>query len=301
MLPLSAFFHLYFLQKDVQKADTGQARKVAKEKFFFEKSVPYYRKKITMKRVLNLIALITLLFSLNSCSKSEKSPLNTSSGCAVESFSEIYNGVTTRAFFYSYDSQGRITRIDFDSKPSVKYETYTYSSDKIVVSGTALGNGTAVYELDANGRVIRNGPVTYTYNNEGYLVKSTDVSGPIPTNITYTHQNGNLIRIDQQTASPNPQQQMVSVLFEYDAAQSASTIPYGDPINFSTSSRPTLGAYFGKGSKNLLKKESAITNSTADETRTHTYIRDDKGNITTIRTTVSDGRVGEKRFTYKCN
>jgi hypothetical protein len=78
-------------------------------------------------------------------------------------------------------------------------------------------------------------------------------------------------------------------------------IPPGDPVNLFGSTREVLGSYFGKGSRNLLKKQTSKTSGFPDETRTHTYVRDSKGNITTVTTTVSDGRVGEKRLSYTCN
>jgi hypothetical protein len=253
-----------------------------------------------MSFLVKSASLMALTLLLISCSKSTENTQTQTSGCTLASLSEIYNGATTRAFFYTYDTQGRVSRIDFDTKPSATYETYTYSTDRIVVSGTALGNGTAVYELDGSGRVIRYGPTTFIYNSEGYLVRSSETSGPHTTNITYTYQNGNLVRVDQVGNYSGPQPVTTTVLFEYDEPMAVRSIPPGDPINYFSSSRSVLGSYFGKGSKNLVKKEIANNNTSADETRTHTYTRDDKGNITNVRTVVSDGRVGEKRLTYSC-
>lgn len=247
-------------------------------------------------KILSLI-IFTVLFI--SCSKLNNASPQTD--CLAESLSEIYNGATTSAFFYTYDDQGRVTRMDYDSRSSNKYESITYSADKIVISGTALGNGTAVYELDANKRVTRYGsPTTFTYNIEGYLAKIVENNGPHVTNITFNYQNGNLVRIDQVLTGAAPQPITNTVLLEYDEAQPNISIPYSDPVHSFATSRSYLGAHFGKASKNLVKKETIKSSSMADYTRTHTYIRDAKGNITTIRTLVSDGRVGEKRLTYTC-
>jgi hypothetical protein len=252
----------------------------------------------TLWKSVNLILLTMLLIS---CSKSNDNIKIQTEDCALASLSEMYNGATTRAFFYTYDNQGRVSRIDYDTKPSATYETYTYSADKIVVSGTVLGNSTAVYELDGNGRVAKYGSATFFYNSTGYLVRSSEVNGPHSTNITYTYQDSNLVRVDQVGNYGGPQPVTTTLLFEYNEALAVRSIPPGDPLNNFGSSRSVLGSYFGKGSKNLVEKEISKSNSSADETRTHTYTRDEKGNITFIRTLVSDGRVGEKRLTYSCN
>lgn len=254
-----------------------------------------------MRATYYTLFLFASIVIVTSCSKSGPANTNQPSGCSLESLSEVYNGTTTSAFYYTYDNPGRVTRIDFGTRQSATYETYTYSADKIVVSGTALGNGTAVYELDASGKVIKYGTTTFTYNSNGYLAKSTEVNGPHTTTITYTYQNGNLVRVDQVGNYGGPQPVVTVVLFEYEQSPAIRSIPPGDPINNFGSSRSVLGAWFGKGSTNLVKRETAMNNTSADEIRTHTYTRDSKGNIVNVRTDVSDGRVGEKRLTYNCN
>jgi hypothetical protein len=247
---------------------------------------------------LRLIALLPLFYS---CSKSSENPETKTPACTLESVTELFDGAVTRALFYSYDQQGRVSRVDFDRRQSATYETYTYSPDRIVVSGTAPGGGTAVYNLDANGRVAKYGAMTFSYNNEGYLARALEVNGPHSTDIGFTYQNGNLVRVNQVGHYGGPQPLTTTLLFEYDAAAEAvSTIPPGDPLNAFGSARSILASYFGKGSKNLVKKETAKTSNSPDEVRTHTYTRDSKGNITSVRTAVSDGRVGEKRLTYGC-
>ena len=254
-----------------------------------------------MSSLIKSVGFIVLTFLLIACSKSDENKETRTSGCSLASLSELYNGATTRAYFYSYDNQGRVSRIDFDTRQSATYETYTYAADRIVVSGTALGNGMAVYELDANGRVAKYGTATFTYNSEGFLIRSSETNGPHSTNITYTYQDGNLVRVDQVGNYGGPQPVTTTVLFEYDELQAVKSIPPGDPINNFGSSRTVLGSYFGKGSKNMVKKEIAKSNTSADETRTHTYTKDGKGNIINVRTVVSDGRIGEKQLTYSCN
>lgn len=253
-----------------------------------------------MSSLVKSVGFTVLTFVLFACSKSNETTETQTSGCALASLSELYNGATTRAFFYSYDNQGRVSRVDFDARQSTTYETYSYAADRIVVGGTALGNGTAVYNLDANGRVVKYGQATFTYNSEGYLIKSSETNGPHTTNITYTYQDGNLVRVDQVGNYGGPQPVITTVLYEYDEQQAIPSIPPGNPINNFGSSRSVLGAYFGKGSKNMVKKETAKNGTSADEIRTHTYTRDDKGNITKIKTDVSDGRTGERHLTYNC-
>ena len=91
-----------------------------------------------------------------------------------------------------------------------------------------------------------------------------------------------------------------TLLYEYDLSQEGNLVPAANPVNSFGTSRSVLGSYFGKGSQNLVKKETAKSSQYPDEVRTHAYLRDGKGNITTIKTTVSDGRMGEKQLTYTC-
>lgn len=253
-----------------------------------------------MTATLTLVRWMTLTLFFIACSKANDKPETNVSGCIVASFSEIYNGSVSRAYYYTYDNQGRVSRVDFDTKPSATYETYTYETNKIIVSGTALGNGTSVYDLDADGRVVRNGSSTFTYNSQGYLARASDVNGPHSTSITFFYQDENLVRVEQVGNYGGPPPVTTTLLYEYDQSELAGEVPPANPISNFGSSRTILAPYFGKGSKNLLKKETAKTSNYPDETRTHTYIRDSKGNITTVRTVVSDGRVGEKRLTYTC-
>lgn len=158
-----------------------------------------------------------------------------------------------------------------------------------------------MYELDAAGRIVKYGTATYTYNSEGYLVQSYEANGPHNTTITYTWLNGNLTRVNQVGNYGGPQPVVTTVLLDYDDADAVAGIAPSNPLNNFGSSRTVLGAYFGKAAKNLVKKETAKAPNQPDETRTHTYSRDANGNITLVRTVVSDGRIAEKRLAYKCN
>ena len=251
-----------------------------------------------MSRLFKLFYLLLLVLFFAACSKSDDNPTQTTSGCTLESLKEVFGGNVTGAFYFTYDNQGRVARVDYDTRNSTKFETYTYSSDRIVVSGTALGNGTAVYELDGSGKVIKYGNATFSYNSDGYLVKMVDVNGPNSTTANYIYQNGNLVKLDQVGQYGLPQPVNNSVIYEYDLSQSSSSAP-GDPITFTATHRPGLGKYFGKGSANLVKKEIIRMQNQPEETRVHTYTRDARGNITLVSTATAGG-TGQKQFTYTC-
>ena len=251
-----------------------------------------------MNRPFKLFSLLLLVIIFAGCSKTGDDPTQTASGCTLESLKEVFGGNTTAAFYFTYDNQGRVTRVDYGSKNSNQYETYTYSSDKILVTGTALGNGTAVYDLDAGGRVIKYGNATFTYNSDGQLARMVDVNGPHSTTATYTYQNGNLVKLDQVGQYGQPQPVNNIVLYEYDLTQSSNTAP-GDPITFTATHRPGLGKYFGKGSANLVKKEIIRMQNQPEESRVHTYTRDTKGNITLVSTATAGG-TGQKQLAYNC-
>ena len=149
-----------------------------------------------MTRPFKLFSLLLLVIFFAACSKTGDDPTQTASGCTLESLKEVFGGNTTAAFYFTYDNQGRVTRVDYGTKNSNQYETYTYSPDKIVVSGTTMGNGTAIYELDAAGRVIRYGNATFTYNSDGQLARMVETNGPYSTTATDTYQNGNLVKLN---------------------------------------------------------------------------------------------------------
>ena len=255
-------------------------------------------KKTPMTRPFKLFSLLLIVLFFTSCSKSDNGSTPTASGCTLESLKEVFGGNTTASFYFTYDNQGRVTRVDYGTKNSSQYETFTYSSDKIVVAGTALGNGTAVYELDAAGRVIKYGNATFTYNSDGQLAKMIEVNGPHSTTATYSYQGGNLIKLDQVGQYGLPQPVSNIVIYEYDMSQSSNTAP-GDPITFTATHRPGLGKYFGKGSANLVKKEIIRMQNQPEESRVHTYTRDAKGNITLVSTATAGG-TGQKQLAYSC-
>jgi hypothetical protein len=269
----------------------GQKNLVLKNSFFI------IAKKHLMTRPFNLFTLLILPLFFTACSKTDDNS-TPAPGCTLESLKEVFGGNTTAAFYFTYDNQGRVIRVDYNTKNSTNYEIYTYSTDKIVVSGTALGNGTAVYELDGSGRVIKYGNATFTYNSDGYLVKMVDVNGPHSTTANYIYQNGNLVKLDQVGQYGLPQPVNNVVLYEYDLSQSSSSAP-GDPITFTATHRPGLGKYFGKGSANLVKKEIIRMQNQPEETRVHTYTRDANGNIILVSTATAGG-TGQKQLAYSC-
>lgn len=78
-----------------------------------------------MKSRIAACSMLLLSFVLFSCSKPADEKTSNASGCKPESLTEWYNGAVTRAYFYTYDNNGRVGRVDFDSKTSGNYETYT--------------------------------------------------------------------------------------------------------------------------------------------------------------------------------
>lgn len=84
------------------------------------------------KQLLSMLSAACLLI-VASCSKSKTEPEQETT-CKVKLVEHIYedgNTNITDKYYYSYDGDGRITRVDYGSAQSSEYETYTYGSNKV--------------------------------------------------------------------------------------------------------------------------------------------------------------------------
>ncbi|MEW6279042.1 MAG: RHS repeat-associated core domain-containing protein, partial [Candidatus Eremiobacterota bacterium] len=85
---------------------------------------------------------------------------------------ETIEGVTT-TWTYSYDTAGRLSRVD---RNGTLYESYGYDSNDNRASVTRP-TGTTIATFDDQDRIMTNGPASFTHDAKGDLVSKTDTSG----------------------------------------------------------------------------------------------------------------------------
>nr|WP_121272807.1 DUF4595 domain-containing protein [Pedobacter schmidteae] len=244
------------------------------------------------KSILMLSAACMLIVA--SCSKNKTEPEQENT-CKVKLVEHIHNGSTDK-YYYSYDSEGRITRVDYGTAQSTEYETFTYANNKVTWKG--VGGDTEVYNLDASGKVTSanqgNDVLNFKYNTDGQLIEAaigTDKQ-------TLTYLNGNL-----STSAYNTK---AWVNITYGSAEGSNNIIYGwlfgevldfDEIGY------RVTPYIGKLSKNLPSKiiyEPGVNQTTVN----FTYANDATGKLMSAKMVSSSGTSNtyneEYKFTYEC-
>lgn len=244
------------------------------------------------KSILMLSAACMLIVA--SCSKNKTEPEQETT-CKVKLVEHVHNGGTDK-YYYSYDSEGRITRVDYGTAQSTEFETFTYASNTVTWNG---GGDTEVYNLDANGRVTSanqgSDVLNFKYNTEGQLIE-TGIGSDIET---FTYLNGNLSTANYGSSPWS--------IFTYGSEFSSNAIVYSwvyqdKFLDFDEISGRVI-PFIGKKSNNLPNK--IITNPGVDQTTNdYTYIKDATGNITSVQVAITEAPNVKSteiyRFTYDC-
>ena len=203
--------------------------------------------------------------------------------CLVKSIETISNG---KSYFrvYTYDSLARVTRVNYNAASGLHtdyiYTDYTYQLDKITSSSEP---GVGTYELNDDGKIIIfNQSTSFRYNSEGYLIE-TEFNGVITT---FNYQNGNLVRIadvDQKG------KETTRKLIEYNNEPFQSVMGLGGVINDFIHEGDILASYLGKANKNMVSRTTQQINGplNPDIVTTYSYVKDETGRITSIKTTPS--------------
>lgn len=216
---------------------------------------------------------------------------NQGSNCKVSHIKADLAEAGTYDVDFVYDASGKLIKVINDGDA----ETYTYSADKIERIGVDdndrsvvnLANGKATSSF-TNSFVEINGWVydlagKYFYNSEGYLIKvEYYIDDKLNAVNELSYDKGNLVKV-------------VNTL-EYDKRVTVTTYEYSDDL-----AKPLFqqfdplasfveyfpGGYFGKPSKNAVKKAKIITTGSNgdiydDETITYAYTFDKNKNATSI-------------------
>ncbi|ATP58412.1 hypothetical protein CPT03_19065 [Pedobacter ginsengisoli] len=250
------------------------------------------------KSLLTLSAVCLLIVA--SCSKSKNDPEpDKEQTCKVKLVEHTYtsgNGNKTDKYYYSYDGEGRITRVDYGKEQSNEVETFTYTANKVTWKG--VDGDVEVYNLDANGRITTvvqgDDILKFKYNTDGQLIEvgtGDDIE-------TFTYLNGNLV-----TSSYDAK---IWMSLSYGGNEVKNSIVYawvfGELLDYDEIGY-RVAPFIGKLSKNLPSK--IIYEPGADQTTANlTYTSDASGKLTSVKMVSSSGTsdsfTSEYKFTYEC-
>lgn len=252
-----------------------------------------------MNKSLLMLSAVGLLI-VASCSKSKNAPEpDKEQTCNVKLVEHTYtsgSGSKTDKYYYSYDGEGRITRVDYGKEQSGEFQTFTYASNKVTWKG--VEGETEVYNLDANGKVTTavqgDDILKFKYNTDGQLIEvgtGDDVE-------TFTYLNGNLV-----TSSFDGKLWMN---LSYGNNEVRNSIVYswvfGELLDYDEIGY-RVAPFIGKLSKNLPSKivyEPGDDQTTADLS----YTTDATGKLSSVKMVSSYGAsssfTSEYKFTYEC-
>ncbi|MEJ7559537.1 MAG: DUF4595 domain-containing protein [Pedobacter sp.] len=247
-------------------------------------------------KTLKLILSVTVLMTILSCKKPIVIVDPWPDGqvkckvTLVEHFYSENNKIVTDKYYYIYDSDHRITRIDYGKQQSNEFETFTYSAGKVNWKG--VNGDIEQYNLDVNGRITSvtqgNEPLNFKYNMDGQLIEVG--IGEDRQSIQY--QTGNL------TSSDYNGKPWISM--SYGNVETNNQVVYGwvfgEVIDFDEIGY-RVTPFIGKLSKNL--PSTIIYEPGSGQTvynLTYTY---DSGKIKSV-TSAFGGNTSEYKFTYEC-
>ncbi|QIL38098.1 DUF4595 domain-containing protein [Pedobacter sp. HDW13] len=247
-----------------------------------------------MRKSLSLMLLATTLI-VASCKKgTSDEEVQPQSNCQL-SQSSYSTGSDTGKILYTYNSDGKVSKVVYDSEDY--QETYTYTSTqitKVVKDGNY--SRTYTYTLNTQGRVTTETQmagdykIDYTYNTEGYLIESirTNLLNSSTVSTKYTFTDGNLTKIVSPTLT-------INIVY-------GGFLTMGNYFNNMDSDLPTfykgiLRSYFGKGSKYEI---ASVSYNGAAYTEGFSYEKDTNGNITKVTMKASDNKGYTIINTFNC-
>lgn len=236
----------------------------------------------TIKYVMvTLVAAIAVAGCKKEINWNARPDLN-GNGCKLTSLKTDFGTLGEVEISYKYDASGKLISATSDGETM----TYTYSTTKI--TGT-LENGEKTELTLANGRAVSSymsdffpgvsATRTYTYNADGYLTVVKSYLGNIlnsTAELSYT--GGNLT---QEKVTYAEDGSVETITHEYSGEVAVNAYQMADPLAAIVDYVP--GNYFGKPSKNVLKKTFTTSNKLSGvDTEEYTYVFDSKGNATSI-------------------
>lgn len=245
-----------------------------------------------MKKYLSLLMTAALVAAfVTSCNKDDDDDDITVAASKIKEIKAVYGVDEYETWKFTYDANGKVTKVenywltDFD-----KAYDYDYTvAGKLSITRT--GQSPVVYDLDAQGRIVKEDwgggeYAAYEYNTDGYLVKVIEHwGGEDHTKFMVEVTNGNITKHTRYNDDG-----VVNRIktFTYTPGDNVNNI---DQANVVDSNWKTVGGFYGKNSKKLVDHLD-YWNGPGDEANTKTtnitYEFDSKNRPSKI-TRVGDG------------
>jgi|ERR1043165_1163386 hypothetical protein len=214
-----------------------------------------------LKKALWLALAFILL--ITACKKDPSLTVNGN----VSSATFLAHGGRPFTFNYSYDAQGRITGVQRTNGTS---ESYRYAGNQAFAyrydSAATVAHDTTAFSLNAMGFAISDDDgSTYTYDNDGHPLVTSDITGTYNQTYTWTNDNVSTFSMSGGGSTINHQ-------FTY----------YSNPEY-----RRIINSLMGKGNKNLIHTDTYVSNGLT-RLITHSYNYDTQGRVSLDITTDND-------------
>ncbi len=263
------------------------------------------------KTVKYLMVSLVAILAIASCKKEinwNAFPDPNGNGCKLASLKTDLGTLGEFSINYKYDASGKLVSATSDGETMV----YTYSATKI--TGT-LESGEKTELTLSNGRAVSgymsdffpgvSATRTYTYNADGYLtVIKSYLGNNLNSTAELSYTGGNLT---QTKVTYTTDGSVETTTYEYSGEVAVNAYELVDPLSAFVDYIP--GNYFGKASKNVLKKSvTSSSNMASVDTEEYTYAFDGKGNATSIVIknqtkmggSVADESLATLSLTYNC-
>lgn len=216
---------------------------------------------------------------------------NQGANCKVSHMKADLADAGTYDVDFFYDASGKLVKVVNDGDA----ETYTYSTDKVERVGVDDSDRSVIYLTNGkvtssftNSFVEINGWVydltgKYFYNAEGYLIKvEYYIDDKLNSVNELSYDKGNLVKV---VNTLEYDKRVTVTTYEYTDDLAKQVFEQFDPLASFVEYCP--GEYFGKPSKNVIKKAKIITTSAKgeifdDETITYTYTFDKNKNAASV-------------------
>ncbi|NII85800.1 DUF4595 domain-containing protein [Pedobacter sp. SG908] len=237
------------------------------------------------KTIKHVMVTLVAIIAIAGCKKEinwNAKPDPDGNGCKLMSLKTNFGALGEVAISYKYDASGKLVSATSDNETMV----YTYSATKItgmLPSGEktelTLANGKAVSSYLSDFFPGVSATRTYTYNADGYVtVIKSYLLNKLNSTAELSYTGGNLTQIKVTYAEDGS---IETTNYEYSSEIAVNACQMVDPISTIVDYIP--GNYFGKASKNVLKKSVTISSDLINvETEEYSYVFDAKGNATSI-------------------
>jgi hypothetical protein len=192
--------------------------------------------------------------------------------CNISKFEDPTNSLDGGTM--EYDSNNRLVKIKLSD---INITNIAYTQGKVTI--TNADDEEVYYNLDAQGRVSTytendsKYSISYAYNNDGYLNTADEKEDGVAfSHISFTYTDGNLVKINR-TDTSNGNEFTSETSIEYSDEAAFNFLGFADPLSAVGNINYYLSSFFGKASKNQVKKVTTTGTGIIKETIPNTIVK----------------------------